>query len=73
MLLGMPCHTECSPRMDYEKGLMYVGDLCLKCGILLDDGRVKVTSIGVKRFRKMIQRRNKGIEIFQAISKNQFY
>lgn len=65
LLLGMPWHVTCQPKVDYKNREIYVGDEKIRSPIRNDDEGISVTSIGVKEFRKKIRKGGAHLQLFQ--------
>ena len=57
VILGTPWHVACSPHTDYNNRSVQIGDTLLRSRAHTSD-RTAVSSISVKRFRRMLRRQN---------------
>ena len=64
VLLGMPCHVDCKPRIKYEVPQVAVADQCLP---MEKDEQCtpRITNMGVKKFRSIL-RKKENREDFQV-------
>ena len=73
VLLGMPWHVAHNPTIQYDTGVVKVGDVSLnpyQCEECDDSGPVKITNLGVRKFRLMIKKASGYFEVFQLVRKN---
>ena len=73
VLLGMPWHVANNPKIDYPNRRVLVGNKYLYGMIDSEDSPqvddIKVTNLSVKRFRRMIRKRSKNVEVYQVITR----
>lgn len=73
VLLGMPWPVAHKPTIQYDTGVVKVGDVSLnpyQCEECDDSGPVKITNLGVRKFRRMIKNASGYFEVFQLVRKN---
>ena len=68
ILLGMPWHVANNPEIDYVNRAINLEDKSIQLKNHLEDetadiSAVKVTNIGVKKFRKLLRKKSKKVEI----------
>ena len=81
VLLGMPCHKEKKPVVDYSIPSVYVGMKPLPLTrflgdyIGLDPRPIRVTNLGVNRFRRLFRnkRKRKNFQVYQLVEKERLW
>ena len=66
VLLGMPWHVAHNPSIDYEQRIVKVGTDVITA-FRMNGEKIQVTNLGVKRFRKMLRKNMKKVELFQVM------
>lgn len=59
ILLGMPWHIDMKPVVNYETRKVSVAGQLLPVRCVPDDSEIRVTNIGVKKFRSLLRRRSR--------------
>ena len=70
VLLGMPWHVASNPLIDYERRIVRVDDDELPFDPFVKEHgpRVRVSNLGVKKFRKMLRKgKPEGFQVFQVV------
>ena len=69
----MPWNVAHNPTVDYDTRIVKIGDVVLNpCSndVQNDSGPVKISNLGVRKFRKMMKGPSGDFEVFQLVSKN---
>lgn len=72
VLLGMPWHIDCKTKIKYTEGTVIVNGKSLPI-IGSSSQVVKITSLGVKKFRSLLRKKGKMSEDFQDFQVNQVF
>ena len=71
VLLGMPWQVANNPEIDYPNCRVLVGNEYLYGSLDSEESsavdEIQVTNLSVKKFRKMIRKRSKNVEVYQMI------
>ena len=73
VLLGMPWHVAHKPIIDYENGIVKVNDQKLPSkNVKKTDNleSMEITNLSVKKFRRMLRKGDKYLQIYQVVQKN---
>jgi len=74
VMLGMPWHVEMKPQVDYKGRTVTVnGDLLMPKALknipVARSTKVKVESMGVKKFRKLLRKGGSDMEVYQLVAR----
>ena len=65
VLLGMPWHVAHNPSINYEQRIVKVGPGVIPA-FQKNDEKIPVTNLGVKKFRRMLKKNTKKVELYQV-------
>ena len=71
VLLGMPWHVHCNPKVDYTSREVVVADEILPLDSAVQKS-VSISNIGVKKFRSLLRKKGhqKDFEVYQLVPKD---